>query len=215
MKLVEDVRAAYGRGARAYAQRWCEPHPWMAAEREEFESRCHRGMSLLDVGCGPGNDSFYWSSRGLTTLGIDLTPEMVEMARDRHPGLDFRVCDITTEEVCERPFGGIWAAFVLLHLPKARGRSMFEVAWRLLDDPGLLYLATSTAAETEEVVEPVLGLEDVRGEAIPVPQVRWSLADLSALKRGLFTEEWMKLSTPLPGVPERQIYSAILRKVGR
>src|SRR5688572_1020675 len=44
-----------------------------------------------DVGCGPGHVAAYLAGRGVPVVGVDLSPAMVEVARRRHPGLDFRV----------------------------------------------------------------------------------------------------------------------------
>lgn len=40
--------------------------------------------SLLDVGCGNGRHLAAWSRRGLSAVGIDLSPNLVERARERN-----------------------------------------------------------------------------------------------------------------------------------
>jgi SAM-dependent methyltransferase len=63
--------------------------------------------ALLDVGCGLGDLLPYLARRGLNGLaytGIDLLPEMVEAARRRHPGADFRAVDILSPEAPAGPF---------------------------------------------------------------------------------------------------------------
>lgn len=41
------------------------------------------GMRLLDVGMGPGRHAIELAKRGLQVVGIDLSPEFVEVARER------------------------------------------------------------------------------------------------------------------------------------
>jgi SAM-dependent methyltransferase len=41
------------------------------------------GMRLLDVGMGPGRHSIEFAKRGLQVVGVDLSPEFVEVARNR------------------------------------------------------------------------------------------------------------------------------------
>jgi SAM-dependent methyltransferase len=41
------------------------------------------GMRLLDVGMGPGRHAIEFAKRGLQVVGIDLSPEFVEVARNR------------------------------------------------------------------------------------------------------------------------------------
>jgi SAM-dependent methyltransferase len=40
------------------------------------------GMQVLDVGCGPGRHSLALARRGLTVVGVDHSPEFVELARN-------------------------------------------------------------------------------------------------------------------------------------
>jgi cyclopropane fatty-acyl-phospholipid synthase-like methyltransferase len=52
-----------------------------------------RGRSVLDVGCGFADFSDYLAQRfeGVAYSGIDLTPDMIAHARQRHPGLSLEV----------------------------------------------------------------------------------------------------------------------------
>ena len=59
------------------------------------------GASLLDVGCGLG-DFYDWQKRtglGANYLGVDLTPEMIRVAKERFPGVDFRVVNVLEEKI--------------------------------------------------------------------------------------------------------------------
>jgi SAM-dependent methyltransferase len=40
------------------------------------------GMSVLDVGCGPGRHSLELARRGITVEGVDLSPDFVRLARE-------------------------------------------------------------------------------------------------------------------------------------
>ncbi len=51
-----------------------------------------RPARLLDVGCGAGN-LFDGLPRTARLHGVDITPEMIEEARRRHPGGRFKVAD--------------------------------------------------------------------------------------------------------------------------
>lgn len=73
------------------------------SQQRRFEVLCAvgdlDGKSVLDVGCGQG-DLYEWlSSRGVRVryTGIDITREMVEVARKRFPNGRFRVADVLEE----------------------------------------------------------------------------------------------------------------------
>ena len=53
-----------------------------------------RDTSVLDVGCGAGRFSRIVAYRGAKVSGLDATPALVEIARERIPDGDFRVGDM-------------------------------------------------------------------------------------------------------------------------
>lgn len=46
---------------------------------------------VIDLGCGAGDLAQTVTSAGYDYLGIDVSPQMVALARERHPGLEFRI----------------------------------------------------------------------------------------------------------------------------
>ena len=53
------------------------------------------GGPVADVGCGPGRITTYLDGLGLDVSGVDLSPEMVAVARRAYPGLVFQVGTMT------------------------------------------------------------------------------------------------------------------------
>jgi SAM-dependent methyltransferase len=56
----------------------------------------HATKSLLELGCGTGNMAPFFLADGLQYVGMDLSEEMLEIARSKHPGAIFFVGNITT-----------------------------------------------------------------------------------------------------------------------
>jgi len=52
------------------------------------------GRDVLDVACGPGLYAAELVARGARVTGLDISPRMVELARDRVPAGQFRVHDL-------------------------------------------------------------------------------------------------------------------------
>ncbi len=54
----------------------------------------HKGVNLLDVGCGAGGFCNRISNNGINVSGFDASEKLIEIARNRMPGMDFQVGDL-------------------------------------------------------------------------------------------------------------------------
>ena len=52
-----------------------------------------RGKRAVDFGCGTGRTTRFLGGLGFQTAGLDISAEMVGIARDRDPGGDYRVIE--------------------------------------------------------------------------------------------------------------------------
>lgn len=75
------------------------------------------GLHVLDAGCGPGINSAWLVEQGATVHGIDVTPEMITLARERCNGMRaaFDVQDLGTPFVtlADGSFDAIVSALAL------------------------------------------------------------------------------------------------------
>jgi len=55
-----------------------------------------KGRDLLDVGCGTGRHAVLLSEKGFKVTGIDLSPEMLKIARRRSKKVRFLQGDMRT-----------------------------------------------------------------------------------------------------------------------
>ncbi|MFQ5764736.1 MAG: class I SAM-dependent methyltransferase [Rhodospirillales bacterium] len=86
------VRQEYGRLARRYDRRWAR---FVAASVRETLARVdlRPGDRVIDVGCGTGAllEALFSSGRSVGLAGVDLSPEMLEIAASRlGPAADLR-----------------------------------------------------------------------------------------------------------------------------
>ena len=51
---------------------------------------------ILDIGCGTGHHVAELSSKGLDVIGIDISPSMIEKAKENYPDYKFEVADALT-----------------------------------------------------------------------------------------------------------------------
>jgi SAM-dependent methyltransferase len=74
------------------------------------------GLRVLDVACGPGYVTAAAASRGAPAVGIDFSSEMIEEARGRYPGLEFREGDAEKLSFGDSEFAAVISNFGMLHL---------------------------------------------------------------------------------------------------
>lgn len=74
------------------------------------------GMSVLDVGCGPGYVSAAAAERGAKPTGLDFSSQMVGIARRTFPQIEFHEGDAQNLPFGDNTFDRVVANFALLHL---------------------------------------------------------------------------------------------------
>lgn len=72
-----------------------EDRPWLGPAYELVLGRLvSADTRLLDVGCGSGRFCVLAGARGAEVAGIDATPELLAIARERNPDADLRLGDL-------------------------------------------------------------------------------------------------------------------------
>jgi len=80
------VTSPFHQIAPRYAELWSETSRGRAQREQvwrEIDRLFKAGDRVLDLGCGTGDDAVRLMSRGVSALGIDSAPGMVEIARTR------------------------------------------------------------------------------------------------------------------------------------
>lgn len=121
------------------------------------------GLRVLEIGSGFGN--LLAAVKPCRGIGIDISPEMVSAAAQRHPDLEFRVGDAETLDLDEK-FDAIILADVVGHLRD------IEVTLKRLRDV--------CTPQTRIIVsyynylwEPILRLAEKLGMKMPQPEQSW------------------------------------------
>ncbi|MBB6078597.1 class I SAM-dependent methyltransferase [Streptomyces paradoxus] len=110
-----------------------------------------REGDVLDLGCGTGSLSLLASEQGHRVTGVDLSPAMVTLAREKLAGRDavFLVGDAAAPPVGEQRFDAVLVRHVLWALPDP-GRALRH--WRgLLRPDGRLVLVEGVWGSAEPV----------------------------------------------------------------
>jgi len=76
-----------------------------------------KGKHILDIGCGTGRDCREFSKLGMITSGIDISDEMLKIAKKESPKTFLYKLDM--EEITfKSKFNGLWICSSLYHIKK-------------------------------------------------------------------------------------------------
>jgi len=176
-----------------------EREAWIDRNRFYYESDyaymrflIPEGLRVLDLGCGTGR--LLAELRPLRGVGIDFSPEMINVARKRHPGLEFFVGDVESPETyahLDGPFDVIVLSDTIGSLTDCQ--ATLEGLHRLCSPETRVVIAYYA-----RMWEPILHLGEAIRLKMPQAQQNWlstedienllDLADFQAIKR-----EWRQL----------------------
>lgn len=98
-----------------------------------------KGAKVLDLGCGSGRDSLYFSTNGYEVTAIDASFKMVEYCKN------YLSCSVThaTFEDFESTelFDGIWACASLLHVKRDQIDNMIQKYVNMLNLDGIFLMS--------------------------------------------------------------------------
>jgi len=140
---LSDVRTSYDTDAPGYAEKvrgLLDDAPYLRASLALFAEavRDAGGGPVADVGCGPGYVTRHLHDRGVDAFGIDLSPEMVEIARRDHPDLHFEVGSMTDLDLADDSVAGVLAFWSVIHVPDHAVPGVFAQFRRVLRPGGPL-----------------------------------------------------------------------------
>lgn len=98
---------------------------------------------IMEIGCGPGNITKYLLSQrpDFEIFGIDIAPNMVELAKQNNPSAHFSVMDCREINKLDTKFDGIIGGFCLPYVSQTERKELISNAYNLLNDNGLIYLS--------------------------------------------------------------------------
>lgn len=159
---LSGTRSSYDTDASGYAEKvrgLLGQRPYLRASLALFAELVQGagGGPVADVGCGPGYVTSYLHDAGLDVFGIDLSPEMIAIARRDYPDLRFEVGTMTDLDLADDSVVGIVAFWSVIHVPDHAIPGVFEQFRRVLRSQGLLLVGFHVGDQTRHTSEGYTG----------------------------------------------------------
>jgi SAM-dependent methyltransferase len=139
----DHIRRCYDTVAREYANRFSGELDHKPQDREllgRFASEVGRKGQVYDLGCGPGQTTAFLHSCGVKVRGLDLSADLLDEAKQRHPGIEFEQGDMLALPLADGSLAGVVAFYAIVHLSSADLRRALSEIHRVLRPKGLLLL---------------------------------------------------------------------------
>lgn len=98
---------------------------------------------ILEIGCGPGNITKYLLNKrpDYQISGIDVAPNMVELAKQNNPTAQFKIMDCRNIASIVNTYDGIMCGFCMPYLSKDDCAKLIKDSSKLLNKNGVFYFS--------------------------------------------------------------------------
>ena len=161
-----------------------------------------RKQNGIDVGCGSsGRIIELMISEGFEAEGLDISPEMIRIAKQRHSEVVFHLADIGSWDFPKKyDLISAWDSF--WHTPLAEHEAILRKLCENLNQGGILIFTSGGVDQPSDVTNPFMG-QPLYHAALGIPRLLEIISDCGCICRHLEYDEH----------PELHLY-LIVQKVG-
>src|SRR4030095_5897734 len=140
-KIIQDTRTSYDAVAPEYAERFKDEMDDKPFDRDCLDRLARQVGDLgpiCDMGCGPGQIARYLHRKGVKTLGVDLSANMVTEAQRLNPEIHFHQGNMLLLPDPDNSWGGVAAFYCIIHVPRDQIVQALLETKRVLKPGGIL-----------------------------------------------------------------------------
>lgn len=142
MQEQQNVIACYNKTAQEYAKKFLQELDNKHLDRillKSFIAENAAKGKLIDLGCGPGQTTNFLFANGISDIiGIDISTEMVKVAKENHPALNFEQGDMLNLKYADSSFGSAISFYSIVHFDYSEVRKALIEIKRILCNNGEL-----------------------------------------------------------------------------
>jgi SAM-dependent methyltransferase len=138
--MDQRTLAAYDLAARTFAEDWHQQPP--PSDLHAIVKHFFKSGLTADIGCGSGREVAWLSANGFPAVGYDPSQGLLEQARTRYQGLEFRVAALPElPGIAADSFDNVLCETVLMHLGADAIAPSVGRLITILKPGGILYLS--------------------------------------------------------------------------
>jgi ubiquinone/menaquinone biosynthesis C-methylase UbiE len=124
-----------------------------------FLNKVQKNGTIVDIGCGPGQFSYYIDQKGFKVIGVDYSAEMIKIAREKNPKLEFLHLDMRNLSFNENSIDGLLAAYSLIHIPSQDIQKTINRFYKVVKPGGYIEIIVQKGEQDRIVKEPLMPTE--------------------------------------------------------
>ena len=137
----------------------------------EEVSHLIKGKNLIDMGCGPGHDSYFFAGLGFNVIGVDYSSEMIKQANifkiiDNKPKFE----QLDMREVGNRfekdQFDAAWINSSLIHIQEQDVPNVLEGVRKIVKNGGKVFIFLKSGEQGPQFIKENKYIEGIEREFI-------------------------------------------------
>lgn len=157
LKETESVKYIFDQIASYYVNYFGDDWEFLD-EIEAFSANFKNGSTILDLGCGSGYITNFLKNRGLNAIGIDFSAEMINIAKEKFPDIDFKQYDFLNIDNYfeDNSVDGIIAIYSLYFIPRIKFNSFLQSLSKVLKKGGKFLFVTQVGDGESYIKTPLM-----------------------------------------------------------
>jgi SAM-dependent methyltransferase len=148
--------------------------------------------NAIDIGCGSsGRIIDLMISEGFDAEGLDISTEMIRMAKQRHPDVVFHHADICSWHFPKK-YDLISAWDSIWHAPLAEHEAILKKLCEALSQGGILIFTSGGVDQPEDVTNPCMG-QPLYHAALGIPKLLEIVSECGCICRHLEYDQYPEL----------------------
>jgi len=152
MDKKQQTAENYNKGAESFAKKFDDLGARVSDIKEMFEIVNKNNPKVLEIGCVNGRDAKEVLKYTSDYLGIDISGELIKIARRNIPQANFQIADAETFEFPAN-LDIIFAFASLIHVNKKNLKNILEKSFHSLNHSGIIWLSMKYAENYKEITK--------------------------------------------------------------